>query len=390
MGTRQQGAEKDVIKRKGSILFALPYAIVGGAEHVQLQLARYLAAHGFALSIITTVKPLKSMGDSTPKFQKVTREIYHLYDFLNTDCQYRMFVEYILESKKIDIIFIAACDSVYHMLPKIHEKYPRIRVVDQLYNEYGHIHNNRRYHDYINLNIVENERVEEVLLKEHGEDPGKVVLIHNGVDVRYFSRSGSSSDATSSSLRGCIPDGKFIVSFIGRFWQEKAPDIFIDVITRLCVNDELFFIMAGNGPLFDEIRSRVRAMGLDRKVLLPGIVDAKQLLQLTDVLVLPSRIDGRPNVVLESLAMGVPAIASGIGGLPQIIRNGENGYLCAVGDVDGIAKRIEGLRADGALRENMRRNARAHAVEHLNARGMLENYLRAFLQLLDKGLGVEG
>jgi len=128
-------------------------------------------------------------------------------------------------------------------------------------------------------------------------------------------------------------------------------------------------------------------MGLERKVLLPGIVDVKQLLQRTDVLVVPSRIDGRPNAVLEALAMGLPVIASDIGGLPHIIQSGDCGYLCPVGDVGAIARHIEELHADRALRESLGRNARAYAFEHLDARVMLKKYLTIFSQLLGRGRG---
>ncbi|MCX6355562.1 MAG: glycosyltransferase family 4 protein [Candidatus Aureabacteria bacterium] len=381
--SQQRSAEKQIYNRKESILFALPYMIVGGAEHVQLQLARYLTAHGFDLAIITSIKPSKGMGDSTPKFEGATKEIYHLYDFLDNEKQYRLFIEYLLKSRKIDIVFIAGCNVVYHMLPQIREKYPRIRVIDQLYNEYGHIQNNRRYCGYIDLNIVENERVQEALIQKYGESPERVELIYNGVDAQYF-KPLMSSDATRLSAYHNIPDNKFIVSFMGRFWEEKAPDIFVEVIYRLRNDDELFFVMAGDGPLLDETRSKVMHMGLEDRVLLPGIVDAKQLLQHTNVLVLPSRIDGRPNAVLEALAMGVPVIASDIGGLPQMIRSGENGYICAFGDIAGIAQRIEMMHANRELAESLGRNARAYAVEHLDIRVMLERYSEIFSQLLDR------
>jgi len=111
---------------------------------------------------------------------------------------------------------------------------------------------------------------------------------------------------------------------------------------------------------------------------LPGLIETKDFLEITGAVLLPSSIDGRPNIVLESLAMGVPAVVSQVGGLPGIIKNGYNGFLCKREDIRAFRDSIEKMLNDRVLYDNMCKNAREYAVEHLDINIMLERYLTLF------------
>ena len=97
-----------------------------------------------------------------------------------------------------------------------------------------------------------------------------------------------------------------------------------------------------------------------------GVVDdIRGHLASLDVLVVPSILDGRPVVVLESLAVGVPVIASRIGGLPALVRDGETGFLVEPGDTDAIARHLRRLAQNPRELEELRR-PRGHLLSAIS------------------------
>ncbi|HEY6392268.1 MAG TPA: glycosyltransferase family 4 protein, partial [Bryobacteraceae bacterium] len=113
-----------------------------------------------------------------------------------------------------------------------------------------------------------------------------------------------------------------------------------------------------------------------------GFVATEEYLACCDVLVVCSRFDGRPNVVMESQAMGVPVIASRTGALPQMMEPGRTGLIVNdVGDVDGFAREIEDLLNNPERHEQMRRAARQWAEERFSIIRSVEKYAEIFEKL---------
>ena len=114
-----------------------------------------------------------------------------------------------------------------------------------------------------------------------------------------------------------------------------------------------------------------------------GVVDdIRAHLASLDVLVVPSILDGRPVVVLESLALGVPVIASRIGGLPGLIHDGETGFLVEPGDTEAIARHLRRLADNPDELEQLRKTARAFAERNLDITAMNTAYEQALRSLL--------
>ncbi len=89
---------------------------------------------------------------------------------------------------------------------------------------------------------------------------------------------------------------------------------------------------------------------VDRVRFLGFVEDTVELFHALDVFVLSSRREGLPNVLLEAMAMGVPVVATNVAGVPMAVRDGENGLLCAAGDVAALADGVERLLANPVLR----------------------------------------
>jgi glycosyltransferase involved in cell wall biosynthesis len=108
-------------------------------------------------------------------------------------------------------------------------------------------------------------------------------------------------------------------------------------------------------------------------------------MQASDVVVLPSWIDGMPLAALEAQAAGKPVVASQVGSLPSIILDGETGFLCEPGDVDAFCEKIVRLWGDPELRKAMGENGQARVTQLFGAAGMISRYGAVLERLLEPG-----
>jgi glycosyltransferase involved in cell wall biosynthesis len=361
------------------ILFALPFMITGGADTILLQVAKYLSLNNFHISCITTIPVDEKWGDNTSRYEAITKEVYHLYNFLENEEHWKDFIYYLIETRGIDILFIVGCEFVYHLLPQIKAKFPNIHVVDQLFNEFGHMKNNRKYADFIYLNIVANTTIENLLIRQYHEQKDKVKVLIHGVDVQEEFNPASLNFPPANVL----PDNKFIVGYFGRFSKEKCPDVFVDIIYAFKDKDDMHFVMTGDGPEYSNVKKKIEQLSLTHKVYAPGFVDdIRPFLCKTNVVVIPSKIEGIPIILLEGLSMGIPIVASNIGGMPSIITDYNNGFLCDHKNTRAFIEKINLLYENRLLGSEMSKNARSYAEQELNIIKMNNQYKEAFLSLI--------
>ncbi len=371
--------------KKPAVLLALPFVITGGADTVLTQVAEHLTANGFDLSVVTTLPSDKSFGDNTARYETITKQIYHLYRFLDEESKWKDYLFYLIETRDIRILFLAGSAYVYSLLPEIKQRFPHVKVVDQLFNEFGHIENNRKYARYIDMHVVANEVIKGILIDRFGEDKDRIRVVVHGVDVEKRFNPDNIEEVGGAASR-VLPRDKFLVSFIGRFSEEKCPDKFVEMANLLKEESNLHFMMIGNGPEYNHIKQKIGELQLENKIYAPGFVsDLRPFLKISGVLVIPSQIEGIPIILMESLALGVPVIASGVGGIPSIIRDEFNGFVCQPLDVEAFARNIKRVARDQRLRESMKANAREYALRHLSVDKTNREYCNLFLELLGAG-----
>lgn len=350
-----------------TVLFALPFLIIGGAERLLSALATHLEKAGFRVIVATTLHASREFGDSTSWFERATSEIYHLPRLLRHEYA-ADFLDYLVDKKQVDILFVAGSEVAYHELPRLRKRHPQLRVVDLLFNTQGHIKNNRKYAPFIDLHFCENVDVRDWLVAK-GQDANSVVLVESGVDVLHgkpIERSYTRS---------------FRVGFSGRLAEEKAPLAFIELARRIPDGD-FEFVVTGAGPLESQVRRTIARLSDSRLSFLGVVDDIGAHIASLDVLIVPSILDGRPVVVLEALARGVPVIASRVGGLPALVRHGETGYLVEPGDTDAIGRHLQHLAENRPKLEELQKNARMFAERHLDAEAMNRTYEDALRSLL--------
>jgi glycosyltransferase involved in cell wall biosynthesis len=353
-----------------SLLLALPFMILGGAEKLLSALVGHLTTAGWRVVVVTTMDPGPGHGDTFHWFEAHTKEIFRLPGSL-PEQSWPEFLRYLLMSRRIDVLWVIGNAFVYQQLPAIRQAFPRLRIADLLFNTIGHTADNQKFRDCIDLNFVENEEVLHWLLAD-GETRERICLVRSGVDIHRLRPDGLQE---TRARIGAAP-GDLVVGFSGRWSGEKDPLAFVAIARQVDPGLRVRFVMTGAGHLGPAIEQAIAAAGFHggRFHLLGEVDDIVPWLNTYDLLVLPSRVDGRPVVVMEALAVGVPVLASRVGALPELVVDGETGWLLEPGDVAGFAARIEQIARAPATLPPMRMAARRYAEAHFDEQVMHASY----------------
>jgi glycosyltransferase involved in cell wall biosynthesis len=360
-----------------TILFALPFITIGGAEKVFETLARSLIRRGYKVVVITTLVLAETIRDCTESFEAITPYLYPLPHVLqNQEDRWRDFLFYLLKRHQIGSILIAGCDFLYRLLPEIAREFPQIAILDQLFNDEVHYHTNRHYAAYIDATFVPSQKLADKLISEGGEQADKVFVIPHGINIEEMAAPDATFDSSG------LPQhfrGKFLVSFFGRLSTEKAPADFVEIARLLRSYDEICFLMTGEGQERAAVLALIERYGMQDRIHAPGFVDdVRTLMALSDVVVVPSTLDGMPLVVFEAQACGKPVVASTVGSIPQVIADGKTGLLCPPGEVNGFAERILKLWRSPELRRAIGDAARIWVRANHTAESMTAQYIEAF------------
>ncbi|WP_437578807.1 glycosyltransferase family 4 protein [Sorangium sp. So ce887] len=180
-------------------------------------------------------------------------------------------------------------------------------------------------------------------LVELGVPRERVVVQLNAVDGARF----SIRDRAAPRQRLGLPADAKVVLYAGYHVPEKGVDVLVEAMGRLAEGGrrDVHLMMVGGGDLLEPLRARVRALGLgDRARLFGWALPAEipEYMAACDVFCLPSRREGCPNVVLEALASGRPVVATRVGGVPELVREGQggNGILVPAGDPGALGSAL--------------------------------------------------
>jgi glycosyltransferase involved in cell wall biosynthesis len=176
-----------------------------------------------------------------------------------------------------------------------------------------------------------------------------------------------------------IPQEMRIVVFAAQSLDNhrKGLDLLIEALDGLDCNGEIGLASVGGGRIFDTLGKQYFSLGeLKSERLISFAYSA------ADVLVLPSREDNLPTVLLEAMACGTPTVAFGVGGIPEIVRPGITGLLATAEDVRSLRHAILAILGDDNKRESMSRASRRIAIEEYRLELQAKRYLQVYEQLL--------
>ena len=209
----------------------------------------------------------------------------------------------------------------------------------------------------------------------------KIEVIPNFIDTDVYRRDKEPCHRDSLS-----EPGEKIVMHVSNFRPVKRVTDVVEVFARVTRALRARLVMVGDGPERARAQERAEALGVQDRILFLGKhASVDELLACADLFLLPSESESFGLAALEAMACGVPVVASRAGGLPEVVPDGEAGYLVDIGDVDGMGAAAVELLADEALWQRASDSARAVAVERFSAETVIPLYERYYEQVLARG-----
>lgn len=238
----------------------------------------------------------------------------------------------------------------------------------------------RKYRLYDRV-IAISEGIRQVLLSE-GAPAAHVQTIHSAVDTQAYRPE---RDDRWFKQTFDLPDESITVGMIAQFIPRKGHATLLDAIPEIIRTvPSARFVLLGQGPLLQEIKKQVEAAKLTDHVRLPGFRhDMARVLPNLDVLVHPASMEGLGVSLLQAAACGVPVVATPVGGIPEIVQNGENGYLVPAEDSKELARAVRKLASDASTREAMGLRGREIVLERFSIDQMVAKNRAIYGELLD-------
>jgi len=220
-----------------------------------------------------------------------------------------------------------------------------------------------------------------------GVNPRRIDVIFNGVDpVRFsgrFDAEGIDRSAQRASLG--VPADCCLITMVCRLYIPRDFETLLLALSAARAGvPNLHLAIVGDGPMRDEIQGRAAGLGLADHVTLAGWrMDTPAIYAATDIYTLTTwGWEGLPISVMESMACGCPAVATGAGGTPELIAHGETGYVVAPRSVEELAAAFRTLGGNAALRRSMGEAGRRRVEQFFTEQGMVANIAALYERVL--------
>jgi len=229
-------------------------------------------------------------------------------------------------------------------------------------------------------------------LVERGMSKCKLVTILNGVNLDSIRADDSAADQLRHELG--LARGMPVVGIIGRLVPVKNHELFLRTAREILDRGvHARFVVVGDGPLRRSLSALARDLGLDEHVVFAGFrADVMPFLALFDLCLLSSNSETSAYGVSEPMAMGRPVVATAVGGVPELIDHGIDGWLCPPRDAAALADAVCTLLADPAAAARMGERAARTVRERLSLDRMVDQVEEVYRQLLPEsscGRGTE-
>jgi glycosyltransferase involved in cell wall biosynthesis len=240
--------------------------------------------------------------------------------------------------------------------------------------------------------IAVSPEVRDDLVALHVAPPEKFTVIRLGIELDDRVAAAREARTRTRRIMG-VPDNRFLVGWIGRMTGVKRG---ADVLRafRLLRDQgiDACLCMVGDGPERDQLEQLAGQLGLMHDCLFAGYQeDVGPFFAAFDAFLLPSGNEGTPVTAIEALASGCPVVATRVGGVPDVVRDGEDGFLVELGDLEAIAERLTRLAADPELRARMGEAGRQRVLPRYAVERLIDDVDGLYRSLLEKkGVAVSG
>jgi glycosyltransferase involved in cell wall biosynthesis len=177
-------------------------------------------------------------------------------------------------------------------------------------------------------------------------------------------------------------NGDFHVGIVGRLSPVKGHDVIIEAMRLVKHQKRIKLDVFGTGPLESDLRRRASGLGAGAVEFHGFVSDVLPAMASLDCLAIPSRHEGLPYTLLEAMHLGLPIVASRVGGMREFLSDGKNALLIEPGDAAALAARLDTLSEDAALAQTLGAAARALARERFGIDAMAEAYAKLYREVV--------
>jgi len=214
------------------------------------------------------------------------------------------------------------------------------------------------------------------LLAGFGFSQERLQLIPSGLRIDGWSPGSSSKNGTAYKGPVCI-------GILGRLSDEKNHQMFLRVAERLLKEKlPVRFLIAGDGPLKHSLDEQLQTSALREHMRMPGVMDRDAFFSQCDILVSCSRIENLPYSIMEAMACSLPVVATAVGGVPDIIIEGQTGNLVAVDDDDAMISRLRQLIHDPERARTLGSAAHRRVEEHFSLARSAERHFALYTEVI--------
>jgi glycosyltransferase involved in cell wall biosynthesis len=215
-------------------------------------------------------------------------------------------------------------------------------------------------------------------------DPRKISVVYNGVDLKHIAAEDSQDNPFA---KADWAGASHIITCLANIRRVKGIDVLVRTAQRVCRElPDAVFLVAGSlyeRDYSEEVQAMIRSIGLEKNVRLLGFIgDPVPLLKMSDAFCLLSRSEGFCNALLEAMACGVPSVVTRVGGNPEAINDGENGFLVPVENDEAAAERLLTLLRDPERGAQIGDRGRNSVLTRFSAEAMIQKLIGVYRDLL--------
>jgi L-malate glycosyltransferase len=379
------------------------YPTFGGSGVVATELAMALAAQGDQVHLISYALPsrllalcsaMSSQEVEVPAqlyanlhYHEVVVPRYPLFDYPPYSLALATKMVEVARYQLLDVLHVhyAVPNAVSAVLARQIVAPQRLPVVTTLHGtDITLVGNDPSYLETTRFGIAQSDAVttvsrwlEEVTRERIGID-NAIDVVPNFIDPERYERAKGMAGAR----RWAAPDDRILVH-ISNFRPVKRVLDVVETFARVAARFPARLLLVGDGPDRPRVEQRCRELGIcDRITFIGNLPLVEEVLVGADLFLLPSDAESFGLAALEALACRVPVIGARAGGLPEVVSDGENGFLLPVGDVDAMAAAAAELLSDPERHERFRETARREAVARFRQEAVVARYREIYQRVV--------
>ena len=365
------------------------YPTVGGSGAVAAELGKQLARRGHSVHFVSYRLPFRlDEFQENVRYHEIDLTTYSLFEYPPHDLALAAKMAEVARENKLDLFHVhyAIPHAITGILAQQMLGASPPKLITTLHGtDITLVGQDRTFFEITKFGIERSDGVTAVseFLKKMTVDEFQIAkppiqVIPNFVDLSSFSRTHGYRDRSTFAAAG-----QKILLHVSNFRPVKRPLDVVRILERVIREVPAVLLMVGEGPERASARALARRLGLSDHVRFLGRQDRiEELTGSADVFLLPSELESFGLSALEAMASGVPVVGSDAGGLPEVVKHTETGFLLPVGDIEGMAARTIEILKDEQHWQALSAAARRRAAALFGAERVVGEYERFYERVL--------